>query len=55
MRVARWYIIEEEIVQEEVAVVDDGKVACDVCGKRYKARDYYLNELIILTFLFVCL
>jgi len=33
--------IEEEVVQDEevvVAVVVDGKVACDVCGKRYKVN-----------------
>jgi len=32
--------IEEEVVQDEevvvAVVVDDGKVACDICGKRYK-------------------
>ena len=34
--------IEEEVVQEEevvvAVVVDDGKVACDICGKRYKVN-----------------
>jgi len=35
--------IEEEVVQDEVevvveVVVDDGKVACDICGKRYKVN-----------------
>ena len=33
---------EEEIIQDEVAVevavVDDGKVACDVCGFRLTSR-----------------
>ena len=33
---------EEEIIQEEVAVavavVGDGKVACDVCGFRFTSR-----------------
>ena len=34
--------IEEEVVQDEevvvAVVVDDGKVACDICGKRYKVN-----------------
>ena len=34
--------IEEEVVQEKevivAVVVDDGKVACDICGKRYKVN-----------------
>jgi tRNA(Ile2) C34 agmatinyltransferase TiaS len=41
MRVANALTEEEvEVEQDEVlavVVVDDGKVACDVCGKRYKA------------------
>ena len=36
--------IEEEVVQEEevvvAVVVDDGKVACDICGKRYKVNGF---------------
>ncbi len=34
--------IEEEVAQEEEVVVavvaDDCKVACDICGKRYKVN-----------------
>ena len=34
--------IEEEVVQDEevivAVVVDYGKVACDICGKRYKVN-----------------
>jgi len=34
--------LEEEVVQDEevvvAVVVDDGKVACDICGKRYKVN-----------------
>jgi hypothetical protein len=33
--------IEEEVLQDEevvVAVVDDGKVSCDICGKRHKVN-----------------
>jgi hypothetical protein len=29
---------ESEVEQDKVVVVDDGKVACDVCRKRYEAR-----------------
>ncbi len=25
-------------IEEEAVVVDDGKVACDICGKRYKVN-----------------
>ena len=39
MRVAKEEEEEVEVEQEEVKVVagvaDDGKVACDICGKRY--------------------
>jgi len=34
--------LEEEVAQEEevvvAVVVDDGKVVCDICGKRYKVN-----------------
>ncbi len=34
--------LEEEVVQDEkvivAVVVDYGKVACDICGKRYKVN-----------------
>ena len=34
--------IEEEVVQDEevvvTVVVNDGKVACDICAKRYKVN-----------------
>ena len=43
MRVANAITEEEvEVKQDEVlaeVVVDDGKVSCDVCGKRYKVSD----------------
>ncbi len=40
--------IDEEVVQEEevlvAVVVDDGKVAHDICEKRYKVNDFNTHK-----------
>jgi len=41
---------EEEVVQEEelvvAEVVDDGKFACDICEKRYKANGLHTHKAV---------
>jgi hypothetical protein len=47
MRVANAITEEEEVEKDEVVavvVVDDGKVYCDVCGKRYKASGLKIHK-----------
>jgi hypothetical protein len=47
--------IEEEVAQEEevlvAVVVDDGKVACDICGKRYKVNVLNTHKAVLFSFL----
>jgi hypothetical protein len=34
-------------IEEEAVVVNDGKVACDMCGKRYKVNGLNITRKII--------
>ena len=52
MRVAN-AMIEEEVEQDEavaVVVIDDGKLACDVCWKRYKTSSLKTHKAYFLIF-----
>jgi len=50
--------IEEEVVQDEevvvAVVVDDGKVACDICGKRYKVNGLNTHKAVHKKIIYKC-